>query len=310
MSLSALARRSRLAVRHRLALAGWQAKANVALSAARFYELPALDVDTFGRARFAKHYANAPTPENRNDRFNPVAILRYHEFGYACRQILDDGPILDISSPRLLGLWLADQGRAVTMLNPDERDLARTRRLSAYQGNQPTCTPGDARRLPFGNDAFASIYSLSVFEHIGTAGDPDGAEQQAIAELGRVLRPGGRAVLTVPVRPEHTDEFREHDYYGDAPEQTGRFFFQRHYSEASLRDRLLQPAAAAGLEAVNREYVHETPVGWFDDYVERWQAMGLALTVFDPLLASRHWQTASTHPTDRFGNCHITLVKP
>ncbi len=50
---------------------------------------------------------------------------------------------------------------------------------------------GRIERLPFPNDGFALITATDVIEHL----DDDEA---ALDELGRVLRPGGRLIITVP----------------------------------------------------------------------------------------------------------------
>lgn len=55
----------------------------------------------------------------------------------------------------------------------------------------------DGHHLPYRDGAFGTVYSNSVIEHI-----PD--PQNVLAELSRVLRPGGMLVLTVP-----SDRFRE-----------------------------------------------------------------------------------------------------
>lgn len=49
----------------------------------------------------------------------------------------------------------------------------------------------DGRRLPFRDGVFASVLSVSVLEHIDEV-------QQVIAEVWRVLRPGGVFVFTTP----------------------------------------------------------------------------------------------------------------
>lgn len=48
----------------------------------------------------------------------------------------------------------------------------------------------DARELPFKNDYFGTVLSVSVLEHIGQA-------EAVIEEVFRVLRPGGKFVFTV-----------------------------------------------------------------------------------------------------------------
>src|SRR5262245_31676196 len=50
----------------------------------------------------------------------------------------------------------------------------------------------DLTALPFSNDTFDAIYCSHVLEHV-----PDDA--RAMAELCRILRPGGWAILQVPV---------------------------------------------------------------------------------------------------------------
>jgi SAM-dependent methyltransferase len=49
----------------------------------------------------------------------------------------------------------------------------------------------DARRLPFPDESFDVVYSLSAIEHFGLPADV----ARAAAELGRVLRPGGHAAV-------------------------------------------------------------------------------------------------------------------
>ncbi len=53
-------------------------------------------------------------------------------------------------------------------------------------------TAGDANRLPFGNASFGAAISVDVICHLGV--DP----ARALAELHRVLRPGGTLVLNLP----------------------------------------------------------------------------------------------------------------
>ncbi len=52
---------------------------------------------------------------------------------------------------------------------------------------------GDVRDLPFQDDAFDAIYSMGTIEHFE-------ATDQAVNEMARVLKPGGRAIIGVPNR--------------------------------------------------------------------------------------------------------------
>lgn len=63
---------------------------------------------------------------------------------------------------------------------------------------------GDLIRLPFGDGAFDLALCLEVLEHL-----PE--PQQVLAELARVLRPGGRLFFSVPMS-WHQHQ-KPHDYY-------------------------------------------------------------------------------------------------
>jgi SAM-dependent methyltransferase len=61
----------------------------------------------------------------------------------------------------------------------------------AASGGTGRAMVGDALELPFPDGAFDRVIAAEVLEHI-----PD--DRQAIAELARVLRPGGTMAVTVP----------------------------------------------------------------------------------------------------------------
>jgi len=68
------------------------------------------------------------------------------------------------------------------------------------------CLGGDILDLPLADDSVDSLSCLHVIEHIGLGRygdpiDPEGA-RKAVAELVRVLAPGGRLYLSVPVGRE------------------------------------------------------------------------------------------------------------
>lgn len=71
----------------------------------------------------------------------------------------------------------------------EPRYLAYARRTSAIQGlPRVVFEEGDLRRLPFPDGAFDAIWAKHVLQWVGTP-------RTAVAELLRVLRPGGRIVL-------------------------------------------------------------------------------------------------------------------
>jgi len=74
--------------------------------------------------------------------------------------------------------------RRVVGLDPTWNQLA----VAAERGGPPRYVRAGAHRLPFPDGAFDAVLACLVFEHIE---DVDGA----LAEVGRVLRPGGRFVF-------------------------------------------------------------------------------------------------------------------
>jgi O-antigen chain-terminating methyltransferase len=66
-------------------------------------------------------------------------------------------------------------------------------------------TCADVRALPYASASFDLVVCISTLEHIGRDNrrygvevDDSGADDVAIAEMARVLRPGGRLLVTVP----------------------------------------------------------------------------------------------------------------
>lgn len=98
---------------------------------------------------------------------------------------------------------------------------------------------GDSRELPFPDATFDRVLNLGSIEHIRGGGDA-----VAAAEMARVLRPGGIAVLTVPYGPVETEiEVGPHVRY-----------FERRYDDVALERRLIEPS---GLGEVGRHYYGE-----------------------------------------------------
>lgn len=79
-------------------------------------------------------------------------------------------------------------------------DVSR-RTLAQLDREKRTLIEADVTRpFPDGHDAYDAVLALDVIEHL----DDDRA---AIAQLGRLVRPGGVLVVSVPARPELFTEF-------------------------------------------------------------------------------------------------------
>jgi SAM-dependent methyltransferase len=112
-------------------------------------------------------------------------------------------------------------------------------------------TVADLRELPFGEASFDATLCISTLEHVGmdnevyfdSTGQPvdEQGDLTALRELGRVTRPGGRVLVTVP---------------GGRDESFG---WHRQYSP----DGFARLAEAAGLETVQLDlFAHDPGVGW------------------------------------------------
>ncbi len=90
-------------------------------------------------------------------------------------------------------IYLATQGYRVSALDLDPPEC-----LDRLHGVDVNYVKGAPTALPFKDGSFDSAFCISVIEHLGRDGMP-----AALSELRRVIRPGGKLLLTT-------------DYYEDA----------------------------------------------------------------------------------------------
>jgi len=173
----------------------------------------------------------------------PVSYWRAVEFAYAWRQL--DRPrgarILDVGSPKDLAIMLArHRGYEIvaTDILPEAIDLSRRyAKAQGLDGRGPGRVHSevqDGRALPYPDGSFDAAYSVSVLEHIPYRGD-----SVAIAELLRVVRPGGLVVVTVPYDRRYRETFVDDSVYERKRVGSEPVFFERHYDRESLATRLL-----------------------------------------------------------------------
>jgi len=112
---------------------------------------------------------------------------------------------------------------------------------------------GDALRLPFADAAFDRVIAAEVLEHI-----PDDAA--AMAELARVLRPGGTMAVTVPRLGPEALNWALSDQYHNVPGGHVRIY---------RRSTLLRRLRRAGLLPVASHHAHalHSPYWWLRCWV-------------------------------------------
>jgi SAM-dependent methyltransferase len=237
----------------------------------------------------------------------PLEPWRYHELGRVAQEPWT-GRCLDVSSPKLLPSALRRQGRgewtAIDLL-PGE--------IAIWRALDPDLDlrVADARALPFDDGSFDAIACVSVIEHV--AGDGDAA---AMAEMWRVLRPGGVLHLTTNVSaragevrtaaPVYATEAPAGSPAGGPPDGRGAFF-ERRYTAATLRERLL----ALPWEEEAREYVRERrPVHERFFAARPWSFLAGGLL---PLVCARNFvplSDPSELPEGTFGVVYMRLRRP
>src|SRR5947209_5469031 len=89
------------------------------------------------------------------------------------------------------------------------------------------CVGGDATAMPFDDGSFDRVIAAEVLEHVP-------ADQRALAEIARVLRPGGMLAVTVPAWLPERICWRLSDDYHNTPGGHVRIY-TRPELEAKLR---------------------------------------------------------------------------
>ena len=148
------------------------------------------------------------------------------------------------------------RGATVVALDADAAELRGVAEMAAAMheaGETPASANartvcGDATAMPFPDGAFDRVIAAEVLEHIP-------ADQQALAEITRVLRPGGLLAVTVPAWLPERICWRLSDDYHNTPGGHVRI-----YTRAEMEAKL----AAAGLRVGGHHHAHglHSPYWW------------------------------------------------
>ncbi|MCM3887040.1 class I SAM-dependent methyltransferase [Frankia sp. R82] len=135
----------------------------------------------------------------------------------------------------------------------DVRDVQAMLGAMALEGQAPpsgrsAVVRGDALALPFADDTFDRVIAAEILEHLP-------ADTAAMAEIARVVRPGGWIAVTVPNRFPERVCWSLSSAYHTVPGGHVRIY-RRH----QLREQLV----AVGLEPVDTHFAHalHSPYWW------------------------------------------------
>ncbi len=115
----------------------------------------------------------------------PYLALRWRQRGF--ERFLDNG-----CGPGRHTVFFASRGFRVTALDQSEQALEYLRAWAEKDGMTVEAVRGDLLRLPFAAEQFDCIMDYNASYHTDTDG-----YHKAIAQLRRVLRPGGEVYLTL-----------------------------------------------------------------------------------------------------------------
>lgn len=133
--------------------------------------------------------------------------------------------------------WASARGAQAYGIDISEPTLAQARRGFLRGGLRSAVA--DVRALPFRDGSFDAIYSMGTIEHFDET-------EQAVAEMARVLKPGGVAIVGVPnrrdpfLRPLFVTLLQAAGLYA--------YGYEKSYSRRSLRGMLEREGLAVTAE--------------------------------------------------------------
>lgn len=129
-------------------------------------------------------------PESEERTHQPVA---YAKLGYELLDAQPDDIVLDIGCK---GGWLEHllhkRVKKMVAVDMDASFIAENNKINQFS-NVEYAVADVSQKMPFADNTFTKIALFEVIEHI-----PPKHEQKALREIFRVLKPGGKLVLTTP----------------------------------------------------------------------------------------------------------------
>jgi len=184
----------------------------------------------------------------------PVSYWRTAEFIYASRKhasLPSGATAFDLGSPKelpaFLSRWRGLVVRATDILQSAviQGQTYSCALFGGVSGDRFLAELQDGRSLTYADGTFDAAFSISVIEHIPGTGDSD-----AVRELVRVVRPGGKVVITVPFDRRYRETFVPRPVYERERVGDELVFFERHYDQDSLARRILLASDAEVAEVV------------------------------------------------------------
>ena len=180
--------------------------------------------------------------------FAPVSLALVRAIECRCLSKLEfEHPILDVGCGDGLFASVFFKENVEQGIDISANEVTLAKKTGVYKD----VTVTSASDMPFENEAFATVFSNCVLEHIPQIDD-------VLKEVSRVLKKGGRLIFTVP-----SDLFSEHLFYNSLFKRIGLSklgdFYSRKLNSVFRHYNLYNPSKweeklkDAGLKLVSRE---------------------------------------------------------
>ena len=162
----------------------------------------------------------------------------------------------------------------------------------------------DATQLTYENNSFDRISAISAIEHI-----PNNGDSLAVEEIIRVLKPEGRAVITVPYKYEgYEAKFRDKTTY--TKKYDGEpVFFSHYYDDKAIQERLTN-IPEAKVESIL--YLGEEDFAYFDFWCNKVPLRNFIkyfVGWINPLMALKYYKILCDNDRSKAHVAVISLTK-
>jgi len=167
---------------------------------------------------------------------------------------------------------LAAEGFDVKAVDIDpivERDFKKAVEVTPRHSGKVTFKLASPDAIPLEDASVDAVYSISVLEHVA---DP----VATVAEMGRVLAPGGLLILTIDICQQGDGEMRPASY------RRLKRYLEQNFSW-NVPERLAQPARVLDSQNSPYPYPHDDSKGAFDRLVRSMKQLVKAVCFGRPL---------------------------
>lgn len=151
--------------------------------------------------------------------------------------------------------YISLKGHEVIALDPIKSDIdfLVENDMNRFHKSNVEYMHGYGEKLPFEDNSFDVVYSVSVMEHIASGND-----LIVLSEMLRVLKVGGRLILTTDVMPNNGMSYRKYTYPFTSNTLSTIFDFLGNYENIDEKEK---KSLLSSLDSLTWEQIHKF---WID----------------------------------------------